>query len=106
MQIDQLQQQAQLAYDHELAKRNIQQQMQSRLTVHHNDGVFVVDSELICFLNSWEEDQLILLDSYSFPIMINRLELLKKAKQRYQEVMNEWKLAWDQQTKIRSAKNV
>jgi len=106
MQIEHLQQQAQLAYDHELAKRNIHQQMQSRLTVHHNSGVFLVDSELISFLNSWEDDELILIDSYHIPIQINRSKLLSQAKQRYQEVMNQWQLAWEQQSKIRSAKNV
>lgn len=106
MQIEQLQKQAQLAYDHELAKRNIQQQMQSRLTVHHNSGVFLVSADLISFLNSWEDDQIVLLDSYDIPTQVNRLELLDKAKQRYREVMNEWQLAWEQQSKIRSAKNV
>lgn len=106
MQIEQLQQQAQLAYDHELAKRNINHQMQSRLTVHHNSGVFLVDSQLISFLNSWEDDQMVLLDSYHIPIQITRQELLEQAKQRYREIMNEWQLAWEQQSKIRSAKNV
>jgi hypothetical protein len=106
MQIEELQKQAQLAYDHELAKQNIQQQMQSRLTVHHNSGVFLVNSELICFLTSWDDEHLVIVDSYQIPIQINRLELLSQAKQRYREVMNEWQLAWENQRKIRSAKNV
>ena len=106
MQIEQLQQQAQLAYDHELAKRNIQQQMQSRLTVHHNSGVFQIDPVLICFLTSWDEEDIVLLDSYNIPIQVQKTKLLSDAKQRYSEVMNEWKLAWEEQSKIRSAKNV
>jgi hypothetical protein len=106
MQVEQLQQQAQLAYDYELAKRNIQQQMQSRLTVHYNSGVFVVDPILICFLSSWDDEEIIVLDSYSTPILVTRWELLNLCRQRYREVMNEWRLAWEEQSKIRSAKNV
>jgi hypothetical protein len=106
MNIEQLQQQAQLAYDHELARRNIKQQMESRLTVNHRSGVFKVDTQLICFLSSWTEEEFVLLDSYETPIMIDRAELLTVAKQRYKEIMNEWHLAWEDQVKIRSAKNV
>lgn len=49
---------------------------------------------------------MVLLDSYHIPIQITRQELLKQAKQRYREIMNEWQLVWEQQSKIRSAKNV
>jgi hypothetical protein len=103
---DELKQQAQIAYNREIAKRNIQQQMQSRLTLQCQDGVFVVSSELINFLSNWEDEELILLDSYQTPIKINREELLYKAKQRYREVMNEWQLAHEEYIKIRSAKHV
>ena len=106
MQPDELKQQAQLAYDREVAKRNIQQQMQSRLTVQCQEGVFVVSPELINFLSNWEDEELVLLDSYENPIKINRQELLYKAKQRYREIMNEWQLAYEEYTKVRSAKHV
>jgi hypothetical protein len=106
MQITDLQYQARLAFDREVAKRNIKQQMTSRLTVQHNSGVFVVDSNLITFLNSWDDKELILLDAYDTPIKITRLELLDVAKKRYQEIMNEWVVAYDELKSIRSGKNV
>jgi hypothetical protein len=90
MQITDLQYQARLAFDREVAKRNIKQQMTSRLTVQHNSGVFVVDSNLITFLNSWDDKELILLDAYDTPI----------------KIMNEWVVAYDELKSIRSGKNV
>ena len=106
MQIDELQQQAKLAYDREVARRNLKQQMQSRLTIQHQGGVFVVGPELINFLNAWLDEELIILDSYENPIKVLRQDLLLKSKQRYQEVMNEWQLVWEEQNQIRTAKNV
>lgn len=106
MQIQQLQSLAQKAYDRDIARRNIYHQMQSRLTVHHQGGVFKIDSNLIVFLNSWTDLKLVLLDEYQSPVEVNRLELLVLAKQRYQEVMNEWLLEWQLQNQIRSADHV
>jgi hypothetical protein len=109
MSIEQLQQQAKLAYDHEYARRNIKHQMQNRLTVNHNGGVFKVTPELILFLNHYHnqaQTELVVLDAYENPIRANTAELYDLASKRYQEIMNEWELAWQEQIKIRSAANV
>jgi hypothetical protein len=106
MSIEQLQKQAQLAYDHEAARRNIKHQMTNRLTVNYDGGIFAVTKEQICFLNLLGDRDVVLLDEYDTPITVNAPKLYDMMLQRYYEIMNEWKLAWEEQTKIRSAKNV
>jgi hypothetical protein len=106
MTIDSLQTQAKLVYDQELARRNIKQQMESRLTVNHNGGVFSVTKEQINFLDLLGNQEVVLLDDYETPIKCDAFELMKLMFARYHEVMNEWLLAYEEQVKIRSVKNV
>ena len=106
MDIDNLQRQAQLSFDHAIAKKNLQQRMQSRLNVTHNDGFFTVTKEQINFLDLLGSQEVVLLDDYQTPIMVNAHELLKLMFQRYHEIMNEWLEEYEQLKKIRTAKHV
>jgi hypothetical protein len=106
MDISTLQQQAHLAFDHAIAKKNLQQRMESRLNVAYNSGFFTVTKEQINFLDLLGSQEVVLLDDYSIPVKVNAFELLKLMFQRYHEVMNEWEEEYQQLTKIRSAKNV
>jgi len=106
MDISTLQQQALLAFDHAIAKKNLQQRMESRLNVAYNSGFFTVTKEQINFLDLLGSQEVVLLDDYSIPVKVNAFELLKLMFQRYHEVMNEWEEEYQQLIKIRSAKNV
>lgn len=108
MDIDNLQRQAQLSFDHTIAKKNLQQRMQSRLNVTYNNGFFTVSKEQINFLDllGSQQVQVVLLDDYQTPIMVNVFDLLKIMFQRYHEIMNEWLEEYEQLKKIRSAKHV
>jgi hypothetical protein len=106
MDISTLQQQALLAFDHAIAKKNLQQRMESRLNVAYNSGFFTVTKEQINFLDLLGSQEVVLLDDYSIPVKVNAFELVKLMFQRYHEVMNEWEEEYQQLTKIRSAKNV
>jgi len=97
---------ARLAYDRELAKQNLEVAMTSRLTVVHNNGVFTVTKEQINFLNLLGSQDVVLLDEHKIPIMVNAHELLSIMFQRYHEVMNEWYTQYNEQAKIRSAKQL
>lgn len=106
MDISTLQQQAQLAFDHAIAKKNLQQRMESRLNIAHNGGFFTVTKEQINFLDLLGSQEVVLLDDYDIPIKVNSFELLKLMFARYHEIMNEWEEEYQQLAKIRSAKNV
>ena len=110
MDIIQLETQAKLSFDHAVAKKNLKERMQSRLTVSHRGGVFSVDTNLFVLLDLYEDDgwndEMVLLDAYDTPVMVNRAELRNTAKQRYAELMNEWLSEWNQLKRIRKAEDV
>lgn len=101
-----IQNQAQLSFDHAVAKRNLQQRMQARLNVTYNDGFFTVTKEQINFLDLLGSQEVVLLDNYETPIKVNAFELLKLMFERYHEIMNEWLEEYEQLKKVRTAKNV
>lgn len=97
---------ARLAYDRALAKQNLEVTMQSRLTVVHNNGVFTVTKEQINFLDLLGSQDVVILDDHNIPIMVNAHELLTIMFQRYHEVMNEWHHQYNEQARIRTAKQL
>jgi hypothetical protein len=101
-----IQNQAQLSFDHAVAKRNLQQRMQARLNVTYNEGFFTVTKEQINFLDLLGSQEVVLLDNYETPIKVNAYELLKLMFERYHEIMNEWLEEYEQLKKVRTAKNV
>ena len=101
-----IQNQAQLSFDHAVAKRNLQQRMQARLNVTYNEGFFTVTKEQINFLDLLGSQEVVLLDNYETPIKVNAFELLRLMFERYHEIMNEWCEEYEQLKKIRTAKNV
>lgn len=106
MDINDLRNQARLSYDRAVAKKNIQERMENRLTVSHNGGMFCVNTDLFVLLDLSEDDEMIILDAYDTPIQVNRAELHKLAKQRYFEIMNEWYEEWQALKKVRKAEDV
>lgn len=110
MSIIDLQQQAKTAFDHAVAKKNLRERMESRLTVSHRGGVFRVNPDLFVLLDLHEDDgwndEMILLDAYDTPVMIDRKELRDTAKQRYSELMNEWLAEWNKLKQTRRAEDV
>jgi hypothetical protein len=106
MTIEQLQQQAQLSFQFEVAKTALQARMEDRLAVSYREGFFTVTKEQINFLDLLGNQEVVLIDSYKTPIKINAHELLALMFQRYHEIMNEWLEEYNKLSKIRSAKNV
>jgi len=103
---EQLRDTARAAYDRQLAKRNLKTLMTSRLTVAHRDGVFNINTDLFVLLGLTDDKEMVILDAYDVPVLINRTELITLAKQRYQEIMNEWLLEYTTQSQVRNAQQL
>jgi hypothetical protein len=106
MSIIDLQQQAKLSFDHAVAKKNLTERMNSRLTVTHRGGVFRVDTDLFVLLDLLEQDEMVILDVYDTPVLVQIAEIRQLAKQRYAELMNEWLAEWERIKKTRRAEDV
>lgn len=101
--LEKITEQIRLATDYQTNKRILREKIQADLHMPYNGGLFKVSPELIAFLNSWDNDELFLEDSYQNPIKINRIEFLTLCRQQYQMVMNTWHI---QHEEIRRARKV
>jgi hypothetical protein len=52
------------------------------------------------------QDEIILLDSNKIPRKVNTKEFLDIAKARYQEVLNDWLIEYNQLAKVRTIRHV
>ena len=71
-------------------RRRLKETYSQRLVIFHNGGMFKLTPELFAMLSIFQDENLILQDGYDNPIQVEREKLLVEAKQRYQEVMNDW----------------
>ena len=107
MNTEELRDAARVAYDRALAKQNINTAIESRMLVNYGGGMFIVTQELIAFLHAFAEAHTIyMMDAYDVPVKITPLTLLQLCKQRWQEVMNEFALEYEEFTKIRNARQL
>ena len=103
---EQLRERAIEAYERDVAKKNITTAMESRMVVDYNGGVFIVTQELISFLHAWQDELIFMLDAYDTPIQVDANYLLRKCKQRWHEVMNEFAEEYKEYTAVRNAKQL
>jgi hypothetical protein len=91
-------------FEHAAARRTLKEKYQAKLTFAHAGGMWSAGPELINLLNaSLEHGQpgLVLLDLYETPVMVDYKELLKLARERWQEQMPAWLVEHDELSKNR-----
>lgn len=82
---------AKARFNHNSSKAYLKDKYEAKLIVANQGGLWKVTPELLTFLDSSESEDIILVDSYGSPVMVqNRLELLQKARDTYHEVMVQW----------------
>lgn len=95
------------SYDRALAQKTLKEKQMGRLLIAYQGGMWVVTPELMALLQIYQnESSIVLLDSNDIPRTINPTELLQKAKQRHQEILNDWLVEYQEVVKIRTAKHV
>lgn len=62
----------------------------ARMTITYGGGLFRVTPELISFINSLDDTEVIIEDEYESPVRVERLDFLNVLRTRYREVMLEW----------------
>ena len=97
-----IEEEIQKQFDHQLTKKNLREQNQQSLTISENGGLFKITPELFSMLGLFDEESIVLEDSFGNPILIkNRHDFLYKCKVKYQEVMNNWHAEYEQIKRIR-----
>jgi len=88
--MDNLSEKIRARFDHEAAKQVLREKYEAKLLFAHQGGMFRATSDLIVLLSSYGEDQMMVVDEYGTPVLVDRVSLLQEAKQRNQEQLNAW----------------
>jgi len=85
---------AKARFNHNSAKAYLKDKYESKLSVADQGGLWVATVELISFLTISTMDHVVLLDTYSNPVKVNRAALLTKLDKTYTYVMDQWHTEW------------
>jgi hypothetical protein len=89
-------------FDHAAAKRVLKEKYQAKLIFAYNGGMWLAGPELLSTLNCCVMDKdVVILDMYENPVLINTKELWNLAAERWQEQMNAWLVEYEQLNKNR-----
>ena len=87
---------AKARFNHNSAKAYLAEKYSAKLIVAEQGGLWKADAQTISLLNSFEHDQIVLIDTFNNPVMVVRQELLYKLQDVYVAVMEEWHNEWQE----------
>jgi hypothetical protein len=90
MNVEQIKKTSKTKYLHHLARLNLHERYQAKLLVTLGGGSWRVTPELISFLSSVDDEQVVLIDLYDNPCRVDRAKLLAQCTETYRTVMNDW----------------
>ena len=85
---------AKARFNHNSAKAQLKDKYDSKLIVAEQGGLWRADQQTISFLNSMDDNFLVVIDTFNNPVEVNRDKLLEVLKTTYNTVMLEWYKEW------------
>ena len=85
---------AKARFNHNSAKAQLQDKYDSKLIVAEQGGLWRADQQTISFLNSIDDNFVVIIDTFNNPVQVNREKLLEVLKTTYNTVMLEWYKEW------------
>lgn len=90
------------AWDRKQSQKNLEEKANSLLCIAHLGGMWRCDREFISFLHAMKDHkEIVIADIYNVPRKVDPEVLLDLAKSRYQYVMNNWMIEWNDLAKAR-----
>lgn len=85
---------AKARFNHNSAKAQLKDKYEGKFIVAEQGGLWKATPELISFLNSMDDNFIILIDNFNNPVQVKRDQLLSIIKDTYQKVMLDWYKEW------------
>ena len=85
---------AKARFNHNSAKAQLKDKYDGKFIIAEQGGLWKATPELISFLNSMDDNFVIVIDNFNNPVQINRDQLLVVLKDTYSKVMLEWYKEW------------
>ena len=92
---------AKARFNHNSAKAQLKDKYDGKFIIAEQGGLWKATPELISFLNSMDDNFIILIDNFNNPVQVNREQLLTVLKDTYQKVMLEWYKEWKEIETVR-----
>ena len=85
---------AKARFNHNSSKAYLKEKYDSKLTVAEQGGLWKATPELIGFLASNTDINVVLIDNFENPVLVNRLALHNVLHNTYRDVMQLWLSEW------------
>ena len=85
---------AKARFNHNSAKAYLKDKYDSKLIVAEQGGLWKATPELIGFLASTTDDEVILVDNFNNPVLVNRIKLHDILGKTYNDAMGSWFNEW------------
>ena len=85
---------AKARFNHNSAKSYLKDKYDSKLIVAEQGGLWKATPELIGFLASTTDDEVILVDNFNNPVLVNRIKLHGVLSKTYNDAMDSWFKEW------------
>ena len=85
---------AKARFNHNSAKAYLKDKYNSKFIVADQNGLWRANLEIINFLNSTSDAEVIIIDTFNNPVKVIRQELLDKLNSVYKTTMEEWYTEW------------
>ena len=85
---------AKARFNHNSAKAQLKDKYDGKFIIAEQGGLWKASPEIISFLNSMDDNIVILIDNFNNPVQVNREQLLTVVKETYQRVMLDWYKEW------------
>ena len=92
---------AKARFNHNSAKAQLKDKYDGQFIIAEQGGLWKASPEIISFLNSMDDNFVILIDNFNNPVQVNREQLLTVVKETYQRVMLDWYKEWKEIETVR-----
>jgi len=83
-------------FNHNAAKEYLAEKYQNKLIVADQGGLWKADAETISLLASLTTTKVIIVDTFSSPVEVDRKQLLTLLRSTYKRVMESWHKEWQE----------
>lgn len=94
MDIQSLLSETKVKFSHNSAKDYLREKYSSKFLIADQGGLWKADTHLITFLNTFDDEHVVIIDTQNNPVQVERKLLLEKLKTVYKTVTEEYYKEW------------
>lgn len=90
MDTDSIYQHARARFEHAAARKILKEKYEAKMVFAHAGGMWRATPESLALLSLYDDEDIVMLDLYETPVLINAKTLQRLMRERWQEQMTAW----------------